>query len=91
MAEKPEKDAQFTIRLPQKLKDDVWESAKNQDIDGVVWIRHAIREKLERERNPISERSDLDLNALVDQLRPIIKEVVIDTLKEANRAAKRDQ
>ena len=58
MAEKSEKDAQFTIRLPQSLKDEVWESAKVQDIDGVVWIRHAIREKLERERNPSRELSD---------------------------------
>lgn len=41
-----EKDAQFTVRLPQELKDAMQKAAKEEDIDMVSWLRHAIREKL---------------------------------------------
>lgn len=44
-----DKNAQFTIRLPVELKEALQNSAKEKDIDGVTWIRHAIREKLARE------------------------------------------
>lgn len=49
MVRELEKTTQFTIRLPQELKDKFQESAKEQDIDGITWVRHAIREKLARE------------------------------------------
>lgn len=44
-----DKNAQFTIRLPVELKEALQNSAREKDIDGVTWIRHAIREKLARE------------------------------------------
>ena len=49
MVREKDKTAQFTMRLPQAMKDEVQSHAKAADIDAVTWIRHAIREKLDRE------------------------------------------
>lgn len=51
MARKPVNTAQFSLRIPKKMKDDLQIAAEKQGIDGVVWIRHAIQEKLDREKN----------------------------------------
>lgn len=75
MTTKTSKDAQFTLRLPAEMKAAVWESAKKQDIDGVTWIRHAIREKLEREAHSVPD----------EELEKKIESVLKKMLAELNQ------
>lgn len=44
-----DKNAQYTLRLPQAMKEQMMAAARAQDIDTMTWLRHAIREKLDRE------------------------------------------
>lgn len=73
-----DKNAQFTLRLPSELKEALQQSAKEQDIDAVVWIRHAIREKLERERAAAAEKETRQLNE--EQLRDLMRGMLTEEL-----------
>lgn len=42
---------QFSVRLPVELKQRIDEKVKELDLDVTTWIRHACREKLERDSN----------------------------------------
>ncbi|MCZ9312059.1 MAG: ribbon-helix-helix protein, CopG family [Methanocorpusculum sp.] len=75
MARKPVNTAQFSIRIPQQMKDKLQASAEKQGIDGVAWIRQAISEKLNREEQGHPDVSDNDL-------RETIREVVAEMLEE---------
>lgn len=69
-------DSQFTLRLPSDLKARLQKSADEQDIDGVTWVRHAIREKLEREEMKKNGIPDDDLDARIEAvLRKMLAEV----------------
>jgi len=70
MARKPVNTAQFSLRIPEKMKDDLQAAAEKQGIDGVVWIRHAIQEKLDREKNNLSSDaiSNKELEALIEKV-----------------------
>ena len=73
MSREQDKNAQLTLRLPAELKEKVQQIAKEQDIDAVVWIRHAIREKLERDSSAAVMPRDLgevgQLRAELDRKR----------------------
>lgn len=75
MVRELERTAQFTIRIPQELKDELQESARNQDIDGIVWVRHAIREKLVREQNELP-------NISREEIREIAREEAMKLIQE---------
>lgn len=75
MARKLEKVAQFTIRIPQDLKDALQEAAKEQDIDGITWVRHAIREKLERDKEThYGGLGGMRLSELKDVIREVLSQ-----------------
>lgn len=42
---------QFSIRIPAELKQQIDSRVEELDLDLTTWIRHAIREKLERDSN----------------------------------------
>ena len=50
MAKKKVNAAQFSIRIPQEMKDAIMELAEEEGIDMVDWIRTAINERLKRVR-----------------------------------------
>lgn len=81
MARKPVNTAQFSIRIPQTMKDKLQVSAEKQGIDGVAWIRQAIFDKLEREEQGHTEISD-------DELRETIRGVVAEMLEEKKKGGK---
>ena len=77
MVRELEKVAQFTIRIPQELKDALQEAAKEQDIDGITWVRHAIREKLNRDK----EMHSGGLGGMcLAELKEVIREVLVQEL-----------
>ena len=51
---KPVNTAQFTIRLPQDLKENMMRAAELQGIDANSWLRNAIRKEIERESDEYS-------------------------------------
>ena len=46
---KPVNTAQFTIRLPQDLKDNMMRAAELQGIDTNSWLRNTVRKEIERQ------------------------------------------
>lgn len=43
---------QLSIRLPIGVKEQIDKEVEKRDLDFTTWIRHACREKLERDTNP---------------------------------------
>ncbi len=80
MARKPVNTAQFSLRIPDKMKDELQDAAEKQGIDGVVWIRHAIQEKLDREKN--NRSVDAISN---EELEKIIAKVLEEKLAEKRK------
>lgn len=68
MKDKKDSDewAQFTIRCTVDQKNEAEESAIKAGQSLAEWIRRAIQEKIERERNPGRELSDEELDARIE-------------------------
>ncbi len=75
MTRKPVNTAQFSVRIPQQMKDRLQAAAVKQNMDGMTWIRQAISEKLERDEYGNSNISNDELDARIEAvLRRIEKE-----------------
>lgn len=83
-------DAQTTIRLSKALKIDIENSAINQNLSTMQWIRRACEEKLEREKHEkiLRENSDIyfskkNLESLKYALQlPEIQEIILSIVEK---------
>ncbi|HJK49495.1 MAG TPA: hypothetical protein O0X13_02745 [Methanocorpusculum sp.] len=90
MKDKKDSDewAQFTIRCTVDQKNEAEESAIKAGQSLAEWIRRAIQEKIDRERNPDRELSDSDLDTLGKRLQPMIEDTVrrvLDKIEKEER------
>ena len=79
---KPVNTAQFTIRLPQDLKDNMMRAAELQGIDTKSWLRNTVRKEIERQsvgyKNRISSEVREELMTLLydSEIKKHIKKII---------------
>jgi len=79
---KPVNTAQFTIRLPQDLKDNMMRAAELQGIDTNSWLRNTVRKEIERQsvgyKNRISSEVREELMTLLydSEIKKHIKKII---------------
>jgi metal-responsive CopG/Arc/MetJ family transcriptional regulator len=71
MPKRVNNDAQTNIRLPQSMKEEIDEAARNNQISTMEWIRRACQEKLDRDSGKSTAEHDEK-----------IKQAVYEVLKE---------
>lgn len=79
---KPVNTAQFTIRLPQDLKDNMMRAAELQGIDTNSWLRNTVRKEIERQsvgyKNRLSSEVREELMTLLydSEIKKHIKKII---------------
>lgn len=64
-------DAQTNIRLPQSMKEEIDEAARNNQISTMEWIRRACQEKLDRD----SGKGTTDQDEIKQAVYEVLKEM----------------
>lgn len=72
-------EIQMSFRLPNELHLPCKESAENQGQTLAEWIRRAMQEKLEREREAAEEKENRQLNE--EQLRNLMRGILTEELE----------
>lgn len=71
MPKRMNNDAQTNIRLPQSMKEEIDEAARNNQISTMEWIRRACQEKLDRD----SGKGTTDQDEIKQAVYEVLKEM----------------
>lgn len=77
-------ETQFTLRCSRKMRSEAQQSADDLGQSLAEWLRRAIQEKLDREKNGGSDISDEELDARIE----VVLKKMIEEKKEITQSNK---